>query len=66
MDNFQVGLNIGQVAELFNVSITSLRRYERQGFIPAPSKKNGWRRYRKDDIEAITRYLEIKRTKKTG
>ena len=50
--------SIGRAAELLQVSPESLRRWEKQGFIPKPKRRPTDRReYSEGDITAIKEYL---------
>jgi len=54
--------SIGQVAWILNVSVSSLRRWEREGILNKPSRTPTDRRdYSNEDIEAIRQFLEKKR-----
>ena len=50
--------SIGKIAEMLEVSPQSLRKWEKQGFIPAPHRRpTGRRDYSTEDIKAIQDYL---------
>ena len=47
--------NISRIAEMLEVSPQSLRKWEKQGLIPAPHRRpTGHRDYSIEDIKAIT------------
>ena len=53
---------IGTIAQLLNVSVQSVRSWERQGLIPkAQRRPTGMREYSQSDIEAIRKYLATKK-----
>lgn len=53
-----MGYSIGRTAELLNVSVQSLRNWEKQNAIPRPDRRpTGHREYTEADIEAIKEYL---------
>ncbi len=57
-------MRIGQVAARTDVSIQTLRYYERRGLLPAPSRlSSGYRRYSPD---AVHRVLFIRRAQDLG
>ena len=45
--------NIGEVAKQFNLSIHTLRYYEKEGILNINRSKNGIRKYEDSDIESI-------------
>ena len=44
---------IGQVSEMFNIPISTLRYYDKEGFFPNLKRVSGIRRFNKNDIEAL-------------
>jgi DNA-binding transcriptional MerR regulator len=43
-----------RVADLVGVSTSTIRRYEREGLLPAPTRtRSGHRVYTRDDVERI-------------
>ncbi len=58
------GLKIGQVAKLAEISVETVRYYERQGLLENPPRKeSGYRQY---PPEAISRIRFIKKAKEVG
>lgn len=52
---------IGEIAEVLNVSESSIRRWERDGVIPKANKRlTGLREYNESDIEAIRQFLKAR------
>ncbi len=50
--------SIGEVARMIEVCPNSLRRWEKQGFIPKPHRRpTGRRQYTDEDVTAIKEYL---------
>lgn len=45
--------SIGAVAQMFGVSTSALRYYERRGIVPAPERVNGRRHYTQVHIEKL-------------
>ena len=45
--------NIGEVAKQFNLSIHTLRYYEKEGILNISRSKSGIRKYEKSDIDSI-------------
>jgi len=63
-DNGPTPLTIGQVAEAADVSIETIRYYERRGLIPEPGRTTaGYRQYGED---AVRRLRFVKRAKELG
>ncbi len=54
---------IGQVAEMFDLPISTLRYYDKQGLFPRLERKSGIRRFSDNEIEAL-RVIEC--LKKSG
>ncbi len=54
---------IGQVAEMFDLPISTLRYYDRQGLFPRLERESGIRRFGESELEAL-RVIEC--LKKTG
>ena len=54
---------IGQVAEMFGISISSIRYYDREGLFPYLGRESGIRKFTSRDIEAL-RVIEC--LKKSG
>ncbi len=54
---------IGQVAEMFDLPISTLRYYDKQGLFPQLERKSGIRRFSDNEIEAL-RVIEC--LKKSG
>ena len=44
---------IGQVSEMFNIPISTLRYYDKEGFFPNLKRVSGIRKFNKNDIEAL-------------
>ena len=44
---------IGQVSEMFNIPISTLRYYDKEGFFPSLERKGNIRYFSDNDIEAI-------------
>ena len=44
---------IGQVSEMFNIPISTLRYYDKEGFFPNLKRSSGIRRFGEQDIEAL-------------
>lgn len=59
MDNFRNYLRIKEAADLLGVSQTTLRNWDRDGKIPTRRHPmNGYRLYRRSDLEIILRKIE--------
>ena len=54
---------IGQVAEMFNLPISTLRYYDKQGLFPQLTRESGIRKFSDNEIEAL-RVIEC--LKKSG
>ncbi len=54
---------IGQVAEMFNLPVSTLRYYDKQGLFPQLKRESGIRRFSDNEIEAL-RVIEC--LKKSG
>jgi DNA-binding transcriptional MerR regulator len=54
---------IGQVAEMFNLPVSTLRYYDKQGLFPRLKRESGIRRFSDNEIEAL-RVIEC--LKKSG
>ena len=54
---------IGQVSEMFNIPVSTLRYYDREGLFPGLERSSGIRRFSEKEIEAL-RIVEC--LKKTG
>ncbi|MGN0736022.1 MAG: MerR family transcriptional regulator [Anaerovoracaceae bacterium] len=54
---------IGQVSELFNIPVSTLRYYDKEGLFPSLERSSGIRRFSEKEIEAL-RIIEC--LKKTG
>ena len=44
---------IGQVSQMFNIPISTLRYYDKEGFFPNLKRSSGIRRFVEQDIEAL-------------
>lgn len=44
---------IGQVSQMFNIPISTLRYYDKEGFFPNLKRASGIRRFGEQDIEAL-------------
>ena len=44
---------IGQVSEMFDIPISTLRYYDKEGLFPTMERKNGIRRFGEAEIEAL-------------
>ena len=44
---------IGQVSQIFNIPISTLRYYDKEGFFPNLKRSSGIRRFGEQDIEAL-------------
>lgn len=55
--------NIGEVAKMFNLTVSTLRYYDSEGLFPNLKKESGIRKFSENDIEAL-RVIEC--LKKTG
>ena len=55
--------SIGQVSEMFNIPVSTLRYYDKEGLLPNLSRTNGIRRFSEEDLELL-RVIEC--LKKTG
>lgn len=44
---------IGQVSKMFNIPISTLRYYDKEGFFPNLKRSSGIRRFGEQDIEAL-------------
>ena len=44
---------IGQVSQMFNIPISTLRYYDKEGFFPNLKRSSGIRRFGEQDIEAL-------------
>ena len=44
---------IGQVSQMFNIPISTLRYYDKEGFFPNLKRSSGIRRFDEQDIEAL-------------
>jgi MerR family copper efflux transcriptional regulator len=59
-----IGMHIGELARKATVNIQTIRFYERQGLLPAPSRNSsGYRCYATRDLERVT---FIKRNQELG
>ena len=54
---------IGQVSEMFNIPVSTLRYYDKEGLFPSLERSSGIRRFGEKEIEAL-RIIEC--LKKTG
>lgn len=55
--------SIGQVSEMFDIPVSTLRYYDKEGLFPNLQRTNGIRRFSEDDLELL-RVIEC--LKKTG
>lgn len=55
--------SIGQVSEMFNIPVSTLRYYDKEGLFPGLERSSGIRRFGEKEIEAL-RIIEC--LKKTG
>ena len=55
--------SIGQVSEMFNIPVSTLRYYDKEGLFPSLERSSGIRRFSEKEIEAL-RIIEC--LKKTG
>ena len=46
-------VTIGKVAEMFNLSISTLRYYDKEGLFPGMERKSGIRQFSDQEIEAL-------------
>lgn len=46
-------ITIGEVARRFNVTVKTVRRWDKPGLLPAVRTPGGQRRYRTSDVEAF-------------
>ena len=44
---------IGQVSEMFNIPISTLRYYDKEGVFPGMERKSGIRKFSENEIEAL-------------
>ena len=44
---------IGQVSEMFNIPVSTLRYYDREGLFPGMERKSGIRKFSDNEIEAL-------------
>lgn len=44
---------IGQISQMFNIPISTLRYYDKEGFFPNLKRSSGIRRFDEQDIEAL-------------
>ena len=44
---------IGQVSEMFNIPVSTLRYYDREGLFPGVERKSGIRKFSDNEIEAL-------------
>ena len=44
---------IGQISQMFNIPISTLRYYDKEGFFPNLKRSSGIRRFGEQDIEAL-------------
>ena len=44
---------IGQVSEMFNIPVSTLRYYDREGLFPGMERKSGIRKFSDNEIEAV-------------
>ena len=56
-------MQIGQLAQAAGVAIDTVRYYERQGLLPAPSRRGSYRNYQTEDV---LRMRFIRRAKGLG
>ena len=54
---------IGQIAEKFDLSISTIRYYDKEGLLPNIKRKNGIRQFDDQDLEV---FLVIECLKKSG
>ena len=45
--------NIGQISEMFNLPISTLRYYDKEGLFPTMERKNGIRKFSDTEVEAL-------------
>ena len=51
---------IGELSELFNISVDSIRYYEKMGLItPLRNQTNGYREYTLNDVQTLTLIREM-------
>lgn len=50
-------LRIGEAAKYLGVSVSTLRRWEREGLIAPLRRPGGWRKYLLSDIDALREQL---------
>lgn len=56
----KVVFHIGELSNLFNISVDSIRYYEKMGLItPVRNPDNGYREYTMDDFETIVIIREL-------
>lgn len=62
MESFKDFLTIKEAAEFLGVTTTTLRNWDRQGkLIPARHPINGYRLYRKSDLEQLLKFVNKQR-----
>ena len=44
---------IGQISEMFNIPVSTLRYYDREGLFPGMERKSGIRKFSDNEIEAL-------------
>ena len=54
---------IGQISDMFKISISAIRYYDKEGLFPNIKRKNGIRQFDDNDLEAL---LVIECLKKSG
>ena len=45
--------SIGEAAKMFDLSVATIRYYDQEGLIPNLHKKSGFRRFNKDNLDAL-------------
>lgn len=59
------GLTIGQAADMLGCSISTLKRWEREGVLDSPDRHSlGWRIYNPEDIQVIKRLITSRKERK--
>ena len=54
---------IGEISEMFNLSVSALRYYDKEGLLPNVKRENGIRKFDESDVESL---LLIECLKKSG
>jgi excisionase family DNA binding protein len=60
------GITIKEAAEILNVSVGTMRNWDKNGRLKAIRAKNGYRRYQIRDLEKFADKNGLKRKKRSG